>query len=54
MADTVRFRCKSCGNRFEAEVLDEDEEREAERQRRPTYTIQCPQCRRTDIRRGWD
>lgn len=54
MADTIRFRCKNCGNRFEAKVLDEYEKREAQRQRRPTYAIQCPQCNRTDVRRGWD
>lgn len=54
MTDAVLFRSKNCGNRLKAKVLDEHEKREAQLQRRPTYAIQCPQCCRTDIRRGWD
>jgi rubredoxin len=54
MADTIRFRCLNCGHRFEAEVLDEDEKREARRRNQPTSPIQCPECRRTDLRRGWE
>lgn len=54
MPDTVRFRCNNCGRRFETEVLDEDERRDARREKRPTNAVHCPECQRTDIRRGWD
>jgi rubredoxin len=54
MTRLVRFRCKNCGHRFEAEVLDENEKREARRVRRQTYLIHCPKCYRTDIRDGWE
>jgi len=54
MSDTVRFRCNNCGRRFEAEVLTEDEKRRAAQERRPTSAVQCPDCNRTDIRRGWE
>jgi DNA-directed RNA polymerase subunit RPC12/RpoP len=54
MSDTVRFRCNNCGRRFEAEVLTEDEKRKAAQERRPTSAVQCPDCNRTDIRRGWE
>ncbi len=54
MPERARFRCKNCGHRFEADVLDEAERREARREDRPTSAVHCPECRRTDIRRGWD
>lgn len=54
MTTRVRFRCLNCGNRFEEEVLDEDEKREARRRDQPTYPIHCPDCQRTEIRRGWE
>jgi rubredoxin len=54
MTDIVRFRCNNCGHRFEAEVLDKNEQEEAQRKRRPTSPVQCPECKRTDIRNGWD
>lgn len=54
MTEIVRFRCNSCGHRFDAEVLDKDECREARRINRPTSALHCPECNRTDIRRGWD
>lgn len=54
MTDTVRFRCLNCGHRFAAEVLDEDEKREARLFRRPMSAVHCPECNRTDIRRGWE
>lgn len=54
MTDTVRFRCQNCGHRFETEVLDEHERREARRLDRPTSPVHCPICHRADIRRGWE
>ena len=54
MTDIVRFHCNNCGHRFETEVLDKDEQREARRINQPTSPIQCPECNRTDIRRGWE
>ncbi|TDL74112.1 zinc ribbon domain-containing protein [Palleronia sediminis] len=54
MTDTVRFRCNNCGRRFETEVLSEAEQREARLRDRPTFAVQCPECKRTDIRRGWE
>ena len=36
MPERIRFRCNNCGHRFEAEVLDEDERRQARRENRPT------------------
>ncbi len=54
MTEFVRFRCNNCGHRFEKEVLDEDEQREARRDNRPTSALRCPKCRRADVRRGWE
>ena len=54
MNDVVRFRCNNCGHRFETEVLSERERLEARRRNQPTSTVQCPRCKRTDIRRGWE
>ena len=54
MTEQVRYRCKNCGHRFEAEVLTEQECREAKRRDQPVSPVQCPQCRRTDIERGWE
>lgn len=54
MPERIRFRCNNCGYRFETQVLDEDERREARRENRPTNVVHCPQCQRTDIRRGWE
>lgn len=54
MARKKRFRCNNCGERFEEEVLDEEEMREAARQRRPTSDVRCPGCKRIDYRDGWD
>lgn len=51
---SVRFRCLNCGHRFEEQVLDEDERREAKRKDEPVSRVQCPECRRTDISRGWN
>ncbi|WP_339754906.1 hypothetical protein [uncultured Marinobacter sp.] len=54
MPERVRFRCNNCGHRFETEVLNEDERREARRQNRSTSSLHCPKCHRIDYRRGWD
>ena len=54
MTDIVRFRCNNCGHRFEVEVLDEYERREARRRDQPTSPVHCPKCNRTDIRRSWE
>jgi rubredoxin len=54
MADVVLFRCNNCGHRFKSEVLDEREKLEARRLRQPTSAVHCPECNRTDIRRGWE
>lgn len=54
MSESKRFSCNNCGCRFETEVLDEDERREANRDNQPTNAVHCPKCYRTDIRRGWD
>jgi hypothetical protein len=52
---TVRkFRCNNCGERFDVEVLTEDEAKDARERKRPTHPIQCPKCYRTDIRAGWE
>lgn len=54
MADMVRFRCNNCGHKFEDEVLDQYEAREARRNNQRTSPIHCPKCNRTDLRRGWE
>ena len=54
MTEIARYRCKNCGNRFEVEVLSEDERREARQRNQMTSPVQCPKCQRTDILRGWD
>lgn len=54
MTDIVRFRCLNCGHRFQSEVLDEQERRDARRRDMPTSPVRCPACYRTDIRRGWE
>lgn len=54
MPDRRRYRCLNCGNRFEVNVLSRDEVTEAERRRQPLSSITCPECRRTDVRLGWD
>ncbi len=54
MTERIQFRCNNCGHRFEVEVVDEYERREARREKRPTSAVHCPECYRTDIRRGWE
>ena len=54
MTEHIRFRCSSCGHRFEAEVLNEDERRETRREIRPTNALFCIECHRTEIQRGWN
>ena len=54
MPEIKRFRCLSCGRRFEAETLNEEERREARHNHHPTSPVYCPDCHRTDIRGGWE
>lgn len=54
MAVRMRYRCKSCGRRFEIDVLTREEQREAKRQGRPLKPVACPDCHRTDVREGWE
>jgi hypothetical protein len=56
MPRKVRYRCLSCGERFEVEILTDEEKREARRQNRPTSHVHCPnpECNRTDLREGWE
>jgi DNA-directed RNA polymerase subunit RPC12/RpoP len=54
MSEVRRYRCNNCGHRFEVEVLTREERLEAERQMRPLSGISCPECRRTDVRPGWE
>lgn len=54
MSVTMRYRCLNCGNRFETIVLTVGEVEEAKLQERPLSSVHCPDCRRRDVRRGWD
>ncbi len=54
MTILIRYRCNNCGNRFKTEVLEPHEKQEYIREGRPFYNVHCPECNRTDIRRGWD
>lgn len=54
MPERRPFRCNNCGHRFETEVLSEAESREAAQANRPTSAVHCPECNRTDVRRGWE
>jgi len=54
MPESAKFRCNNCGRRFEVDVLTEGEKEEARNQRLPTTSVQCPECKRTDVRRGWE
>ena len=54
MTRKVRYRCRNCGYRFEAEILDDREREEAERTNQQVYAVQCPKCYRSDVREGWE
>lgn len=54
MPDTVSFRCNNCGHRFTADVLNDAEKRAARDEGRPASRLHCPECHRTDVRRGWE
>ena len=45
-----RYQCLNCGRRFEEEVF---EKGEAEAKRAHTQAVRCPECNRTDLRKGW-
>jgi rubredoxin len=54
MSELTQYRCQNCGHRFEVEVLSPDERLQAEREGRPLSGIYCPECRRSDVRPGWE
>ncbi len=54
MSERRRYRCNNCGERFERDVLSPEEAEEALRRNEPTFPINCPACRRTDVREGWE
>ena len=56
MPEMKRYRCNSCGYRFEIEVFTSQEIDEAEEKGNPLLgsPIQCPECNRQDNREGWD
>lgn len=53
MSEKKRYRCQNCGERFEIEVLNENEKREAQKKNVPVYPIACPKCHRREVREGW-
>lgn len=53
MPMAARYRCRNCGERFEASVLTAEEVHEAERRRERLGAVHCPKCNRTDIEKGW-
>lgn len=54
MPELKRYKCLSCGKRFEVDVLTKEERRDAEREGEPVYRIHCPDCHRTEVREGWE
>lgn len=54
MTELVRFRCLNCGKRFEETVLEAHEKQEAKRLNHQLIMLHCPECNRTDLRRGWE
>jgi NAD-dependent SIR2 family protein deacetylase len=54
MSEIVKFRCLNCGERFSTEAMTREEQKEAEDRFESYSPIQCPKCKRTEIRRGWD
>lgn len=54
MPTKVPYRCLNCGERFEAEILSEEEKREYQRVSRPMGQVHCPKCNRLDVRKGWE
>ncbi len=44
MTQLTRYECANCHNKFEVPTLTEKERREAERDRRPVFGINCPKC----------
>lgn len=49
MTERVVYQCKQCGHRFETQVLTEREKREAKKENRPVFVVQCPRCEGRDI-----
>jgi DNA-directed RNA polymerase subunit RPC12/RpoP len=54
MSTLVRYKCLNCGKRFEVEVLSKEEKEDYRRKKRPLYQIACPECKRIDVRPGWE
>jgi DNA-directed RNA polymerase subunit RPC12/RpoP len=56
MPENKRYRCLSCGERFELEVLTHQDFEDA--RKRGEYInhspIECPKCKRRDFREGWE
>jgi DNA-directed RNA polymerase subunit RPC12/RpoP len=50
----TQYRCRNCGHRFHVDLMTKEERREAERRQQPLYAIACPECRRQDVRQGWE
>lgn len=44
MTQLAVYRCNQCGHRFETPILSERERREAEKDKRPVFAVQCPRC----------
>jgi hypothetical protein len=51
MAQKVKFRCRTCGDRFEQVILDEREIEEAQRKRQPVVPTHCPRCQSQNVQR---
>lgn len=47
----AKYQCRRCGERFEVAILTEREKRDAERERKPIFAIQCPKCHSQDVKR---
>lgn len=54
MSEVVYYRCNNCGRRFDVEILTKEEVKKADDEMRPTKPVACPECRRTDLRPGWE
>jgi transposase-like protein len=45
MTKLIRYKCKNCGNQFEAAVFTEREVQDAIKEKRPHFPVCCPTCR---------
>ena len=51
MTEMAKYQCRRCGERFEVAILTEREKRDAQRDRKPFFAIQCPKCHSQDLKR---